>query len=253
MQGYYWFEAEWRDGYLYAMTSIQTGFMAFSSYLWRIEVRDPARPTVLGALEVPEGGESLSLGDRLAIVGSGSHKVVDQTDADQPRVAANLSDRWRIGEVVAGAGNLAVRSAAYGFDGAIEFIDLSDEHLPYRTGIVPLSGTVSARDIALQEHTAYAAVQERGVLVIDAADPSALRLLTTVSPVADLRAIVVDGATASSLRRIPAMGRQERFGRLTYATQLGRPSWVGSPVTSGLSLSTGRTCTRDGRRTAGCG
>jgi hypothetical protein len=196
MQCYYWSDAKWRDGYLNAMTSMQTGFMAFSSYLWRIDVREPARPAGLGALEVPDGGESLSLGDRLAIVGGGSHKVIDQTDANQPRVAANLSDRWRIGEVVAGAGNLAVRSAAYGFEGAIEFIDLSEPRLPIRTGTVALSGTVSATDIALQESTAYAAVQERGVLVIDAADPSAPRLLATVSPIADLRATVVDGSTA---------------------------------------------------------
>ena len=170
-----------------------------------IDVAVPAEPREIGAVATSQTKDVEVAGD-LAYLAEGSFdlvgglRIVGVSDPADLRVVGHYSDQCAEAVDLALTGSLAV--VACSFDG-FHVVDVSDPGNPVRRALVPAPDISSAWSVTAWEGGA-ALGHDRGVIVIDLADPAA-------------PAIVEEHATSFAVRALAAPGD----GRLIAGCGLG--------------------------------
>jgi len=140
------------------------------------DVRDPARPRIVGTLREGEGSQ-VCLSGALAFLSSdrGGFWVIDVHDPARPALVA----RMRAGSRGRGLGCLPRLVYYADPDSGLRVLDVSDPAAPRRVTTVP--GTQGAWDIHLLDGRLYLGRHGRGVSILDLADPRSPRILGSFS------------------------------------------------------------------------
>jgi len=132
-----------------------------------LNVKDPANPSFLAALDTP--GEALSSVFRgSTILVSDSSSGITVIDASNPS-GPLMVDRWHPGiqaTVVAREGNLAI----FAEPGKLHVLDLSNPLLPVSAGVFDRSEAVE--DVVVEGSLAFVADRDFGLRIIDLEDPN---------------------------------------------------------------------------------
>lgn len=144
------------------VTSGSIAFIADGSSLKVADVSDPAHPTLLSSLPLPQGSNRLSLAEGLVLVatGNGLH-IIDAANPAQPVEVGFLQSWWGFNVVRAADRFAYVADATW----KLRVVDFSDPSNPFVLSDIDLPTQIN--DLAIDGSTLWAACDTYGVFAID--------------------------------------------------------------------------------------
>ena len=152
-------------------------------YLETLDVTNPANPTVLGRFLAPQGiVQGVFVQGSLAYVPvsrgtpyatRGSLQIVDVSNPASPQLVGQVSGRSFFDVVVSG-------TTAYAAGTGLRLFDVSTPATPVARGVVAVPGG-SVLSVALSGTTVYLASGNAGLAVVNAANPAAPTLTSTLA------------------------------------------------------------------------
>lgn len=190
VNGEYLYGFEWTNSYSPRYYGLLYGF-AFDLNRLRAS-------SELGAVDIGDGGGQVAISDGISYVTNGnSIHLADVSDPNIPIELGTIIVEELPQELTA----LVVRNGvlyAAGADGIVRFFDVNDPMNPELIAIYNADDTIQAFE--LNQTTMYLGGTHSGMQIVDVASPSSPTLVTTYSsglPLADVRAIDVNGSIAS--------------------------------------------------------